>query len=124
MLKIFMVFLGGGIGAAIRYKTSEYFNLIAGFFPFGTLFVNVLGSFIIGFVAALFLSHTNFSPNVKLLLTTGFCGGLTTFSTFAFESWNLFLDGEILKGIIYIILNVILSIAAVILGVLLAKQLG
>lgn len=75
-----------------------------------------------GFGFALFLQKTHIPNEVKLLLTVGFCGGLTTFSTFALDIWNLFLDGEIFKGIIYLLLNVILSIIALGAGVLIAKQ--
>ncbi len=75
-----------------------------------------------GFGFYMFLEKIAVPNEVKLFLTVGFCGGLTTFSTFSLDVWNLFLSGEIYKAILYIILSLILSVGALALGVLVAKQ--
>ncbi|MFI5400754.1 MAG: fluoride efflux transporter CrcB [SAR324 cluster bacterium] len=85
-----IVTVGGGIGALARYVLSTWVHTLTGAaFPWGTLAVNALGSFIIGLVMVLSLERAAISPEVRLLLTTGFCGGLTTFSTFSYETLSL-----------------------------------
>jgi CrcB protein len=91
--------------------------------PFGTLIVNMVGSFIIGFVMFYLDSNELISPQMRILLTTGFCGGLTTFSTFSFETINLIRDSEFLLAGTNIILNVVLSFAAVFLAYIFGKIL-
>lgn len=123
MLKFFMIFLGGGIGAYTRYLTSLYAARFSPNFPLGTLLVNIIGSFIMGVFFTLFQDKFPMQQELKLLITVGFCGALTTFSTFNMDIWNLFLSGNITKGITYIVSNLLLTILALILGVILAKQL-
>jgi fluoride exporter len=85
-----IVTVGGGIGALARYVLSTWVGSIWGVaFPWGTLAVNGIGSFIIGVVMVLSLDRGIVSADVRLLLTTGFCGGLTTFSTFSYETLAL-----------------------------------
>lgn len=122
MYKFIAIFIGGGLGAYIRYITGIYTSKICPCFPIGTLSVNVLGGFIMGLAYVLFMEKIHVSEELKLLLTVGFCGALTTFSAFALDIWNLFLEGNFTKGIIYIILNLVLTIAALALGVAVAKQ--
>ncbi len=122
MLKIFAIFIGGGLGASLRWFLSETFCKIAKSFPISTLFVNILGSFILGFLAYYFISRIYINNELKLLLTAGFCGGLTTFSTFAYENYSMLQNGEILKSLSYIFLSITLSLAGVFAGVYLAKQ--
>jgi fluoride exporter len=100
--------------------TYKYFS--AGF-PYGTLFVNFLGSFIIGIVIFYFDSSKLISNETKIFMTTGFCGGLTTFSTFSYETIELFRDSEYLLSGINIVLNVVISLTAVILAYLLSKAI-
>ena len=81
-----VVAVGGGIGALARYWLSTWIlGLTGAGFPWGTFAVNVIGSFVIGLVMVLSIDRNLISPEARLLLTTGFCGGLTTFSTFSAE---------------------------------------
>ncbi len=122
MIKFLAIFLGGGLGALLRYTTGLFCSRVCSFFPLGTLSVNIIGSFIMGFGYFLFLEKVSVPTEVKLFLTVGFCGGLTTFSTFSLDVWNLFLGGEIVKGLLYVLLSFGLSIAALAAGVMFAKQ--
>lgn len=90
-------------------------------FPFGTMTVNVLGCLIIGFLSALTWTGTVMSPSTKLLLTTGFCGGFTTFSTFMNETSSLMKEGEYLYVFLYLFGSILLGFLAVLAGQQLAK---
>ncbi len=107
-----LVFLGGGIGAILRYLISGMFN--KKHMPLGTFIVNVLGCFIFGIFVS-FLSD----PYNKLLLMTGFCGGFTTFSTFASETAHLFTGSkkDFIQGVIYLISSVVFCVFAMFVGV-------
>ena len=125
-MNVFLVFLGGGLGSVLRYLVKVFCekNLI-GVFPYSTFSVNILGSFFIGFVCALVFYKTSFiSPQLKLFLTIGVAGGFTTFSTYSFEVVELFRNGHFAVGCVYSVLSVIISLAAVICGVLSAKYIG
>lgn len=117
MEKVFYVGLGGFIGASLRYLISAYFTKLAGDqFPYGTLIVNVAGGLLIGFIMYISFKSNYITPNIRLFLTTGILGGLTTFSTFSYETISLFNDSKYLFGITNIFLNLFLSLAGVILG--------
>ena len=111
---LFIVGLGGGIGSIIRYVASLLIN--SKLFPYATLAVNITGSFIIGLVFALTIKEAGFSNNWKLFLATGICGGFTTFSAFSLENVELLQNGKIGIVLTYIILSVVLGIAAAFLG--------
>lgn len=121
MKAIILVFIGGGIGSVLRYATSlalkntAYSNL----FPWSTFIVNILGSFLIGFLTCLALKNA-LNPDLRLLLIVGLCGGFTTFSTFANESLILLKDHSYITFLAYTILSISLGILAVALG----NQLG
>ncbi len=117
MKTVLLVFAGSGVGGVLRYFVQKFF-VDAGFisFPFGTFAVNIAGCFLIGLFNALADKNNMLSPEWRLALTTGFCGGFTTFSTFANENMNLFGNGDYLYFSIYIILSIVLGIAAVVLG--------
>lgn len=120
MLKnLLLVGLGGGIGSILRYATSLVIN--SKHFPWATLAVNVIGSFIIGIVLAMSLRDENFSNNWKLFLATGICGGFTTFSAFSAENMGMLQNGKIAVAVLYITISVVLSIAAGFLGFGMAK---
>jgi len=104
---------GGFIGSVLRAYLNGLVNRnLPHVLPFGTLCVNLIGSFIIGILFALFM-HTNaFSPTVKSFLTTGFLGGLTTYSTFAIETFWLFNQGSLFLALSNALLNVIGTVLA------------
>ena len=96
------IFLGGGLGALLRFLISEQTNrLFLSSFPFGTTVVNILGAFLMGFVVSYFADKVNVSQNIKMFLTIGFLGGFTTFSTFNLDFYQLFSNGEILASLLY-----------------------
>ena len=105
---ILLVALGGALGSVCRYLISK---LSLGTFPWGTLTVNILGSLLIGLLTGLML-RGSVSPEMKLLLVTGFCGGFTTFSTFANENLALLQSGKIGMFIAYALASFVLGVAA------------
>lgn len=111
------VFIGGGIGAVLRYLIS-YFSRVMFQMPiFGTLTANLVGCFLIGCIFGLTLDRIQtISPTLKLLITVGFLGGLTTFSTFSLESFELIKNGKIILALLYILGSCILSLLLVWLG--------
>jgi len=111
-----LVALGGSIGAVFRYLISIFMIQVFGSsFPFGTLLVNVLGSFLMGVIYALGqLSHI--SPELKALIGVGLLGALTTFSTFSNETLLLMQEGDWLKAALNVVLNLSLCLFMVYLG--------
>lgn len=117
---IVFIGIGGFLGAIFRFLISTFVQKISfSFFPVGTLSVNVLGSFIIGFLALYFEQMV--SPNYKALFITGFLGALTTFSTFSLETVSMLQSSEYMKAILNISLNVIFCLIATIGGMILFK---
>jgi CrcB protein len=117
------VALGGSVGSVLRFFSNHYFAMWFGTtFPYGTLFVNVAGSLWLGFVGTLALNKAGlFDPNVRLLLTTGFAGGFTTFSSLAFETMALYQGGSLALALGNVAGNVILGMLGLILGIYLAR---
>jgi CrcB protein len=114
--------IGGFIGAVLRYGISSFsIKYFGTSFPFGTLIVNVIGCFIIGFI----LNYSSFDiqPNIKLLIITGLLGALTTFSTFSYETLTFFDSNQYLLGISNIILNLLLTMLSVFAGKFIASIL-
>lgn len=111
MLGLFTaVFIGGGFGSVLRWYVSVKLTHSGLPFPAGTLLVNLVGAFIIGLALALFPRMPQLDPAWKLLLTTGFCGGLTTFSTFSAEAVALMASGEFFWAAGNILLNLLGSL--------------
>ena len=122
MLNLLAVFLGGGLGAATRYLTGFYMTKVLPVnLPAATFSVNVTGSFLIGFLYILFIEKTDLSPALKLALTVGFCGGLTTFSTFSIELFEMIKNAQFIQAFVYALLSVIICLLAVTVGVYCAK---
>ena len=122
------VFLGGGLGAVCRYLATTAIGARFGMmFPFGTLFVNTLGSFlmalIMGFLLTMAKANNLLSEPLRLLLTVGFLGGFTTFSSFSMETLTLIRSGSIVLAISNIVANVMLGLIAAILGLYLATMI-
>jgi len=122
MTLLLMIGMGGFLGAISRFLIASYVQHASGsLFPVGTLSVNVLGSFIIGFAAMFFAQVVE--PEYKSFVVTGFLGALTTFSTFSWENVTMLQDGDYTKVALNIFLNVILTLSATLLAVILFKKL-
>ena len=120
---LWYVALGSAVGGASRFALSTFVQQRASSaFPFGTLIVNITGSLILGFVLRYALASPSVSAEMRALLTTGFCGGYTTFSTFSYESIALIEDGDYRRAAIYIVLSVVVSLIATFLGIAVAGQ--
>jgi len=117
MAKMIYVGMGGFLGASLRYLISMGSARLFGTgMPYGTLIVNVLGGFLIGFIMELSFSTESISPDMRLFLTTGILGGLTTFSTFSYETMSMINEGSYMLGTINICLNLFFSLLGVVLG--------
>lgn len=119
MIRIFLaVSIGGAFGSLLRYGTgvwlSKYFHYA---FPYATFTVNVVGCFLIGVFYSLSEHYHWFSPNLRLFLITGFCGGLTTFSAFAYENIKLLQEGNTIVFIVYSVGSFALALLAVVAGI-------
>ena len=116
-----MVGIGGFLGSMGRHLVYQWFlKLIPGFNPIGTLVVNILGSFILGF---LIHSTSRLEKDHFLLLTSGFCGGFTTFSTFSVENIHMLTEGNVLGSFTYASLSLFLGIGAAYAGWILGKNI-
>jgi len=118
-----MVLLGGGAGSLARYVVGTVImNRVGGRFPLGTVFINITGSFLIGFIMTLLTERLNPNPNWRLLLVVGFLGGYTTFSSFEWETLGLVRDGGRWLGLFNVVGSVTLGYVAVWLGAIIAGK--
>lgn len=122
--RVLIVGAGGFLGAALRYIISSVTAKYLGDFPIGTLIVNVAGGFIMGFIMEASNSMWPISADARLFLTTGILGGLTTFSTFSYETISYLSDGEYLMGGLNAGLNLTLALFACWLGRLTVRKLA
>lgn len=121
---IWFVALGSALGGVTRYLLGGWIQQRAGTaFPIQTLLINVTGSLLLGFLQRYALESVAISPEIRTMLTIGFCGGYTTFSTFSFETVRMLEDGDWKRAALYVSLSVILSVGAAVLGISAAKEL-
>jgi CrcB protein len=119
---ILLVALGGAAGSIVRYVSQLYMHqAFPHSFPFGTFTVNIVGCFLIGIISGLMLRTHTVSPDWGLLLTTGFCGGFTTFSAFALDNITLLRNGQLIYFILYTAGSVALGILATWFGLTITK---
>ena len=112
LVSYFWVALGGSLGSTARYWMSHAVAQVAGeTFPWGTLLVNVLGSFVIGWFSPLPTSE-----GMRLFVAVGICGGFTTFSAFSLQTCNLLRGGEHALALAYIVASVLLCVTATVIG--------
>ncbi|MDB4206347.1 fluoride efflux transporter CrcB [bacterium] len=122
MKQVLLVFIGGGTGSALRYLVGKIFNSTTQGYPWGTFSVNIIGSLLIGVLMGMVLKNSSLSENQTLLLVTGFCGGFTTFSAFAYENQIFLKEGDLTNFFIYTLGSIGLGLLAVFLGFFLSKN--
>jgi CrcB protein len=121
---VWYIALGSAIGGVSRFLVGAAVQQRAGMlFPVGTLVVNVSGSLLLGFIMRLALGTPAFTAEMRALLTAGFCGGYTTFSTFSFETAMLIEDGTYGRAAVYAVASTLLALAGTFAGFALARAL-
>ena len=113
--------MGGGLGSCLRFLIGRWLNSPQTGIPFGTLAANILGSLIIGLVLGWALKNQTMTSSMVSLIAIGFCGGFTTFSTFAYENHLLLRSGDFLNFALYTLGSLIIGFAAVFLGMWISK---
>ena len=114
----FWVLLGSAIGGLLRYLIGLWTIPVSGTFPTGTLIINVVGSFVIGYFGTLTLHGGRHpaSDNMRLFVMVGLCGGFTTFSSFSLQTYDLLRSGHWVRALAYVVLSSVLGLAAVAVG--------
>ncbi len=121
-MKILIVGAGGFVGAILRYLFSKWITLLVGnIIPFGTLFVNVVGSFALGYIHTLSVERLSIGGDMRLFIEVGILGAFTTFSTFSIETLHLFEDGAYMLALLYMFLNLFISLVAAFMGIHFAR---
>lgn len=123
LTKILAIGIGGALGAIARYliNISPLANLFEKF-PFPTFFINITGSFLIGFLLILFTDKFAINDNLRLAIIVGFLGAFTTFSTFELEIWELIKENHFPTAFLYLFLSIVVGFIGVLSGVWLAKR--
>ena len=121
MKQLILVFVGGGFGSVLRFLIGKWLNNTDDGIPYGTFAANIIGSLLIGIILGVAAKNNALSDNQILLLATGFCGGFTTFSTFAYENHVFLKSGDFTSFAIYTIASFIIGFLAVFLGLYLVK---
>ena len=118
------VTLGSALGGLLRYALSRLTLSLDADFPWGTIFINLLGSFVIGYFGTLTLHGTRYEvpENTRIFVMIGLCGGFTTFSSFSLQSFDLLRSGHWMRALANIVLSVVLCFAAVAAGHVLARH--
>ena len=121
MKQMLFIALGGSIGALARFGIAKFVNQVSGgVFPWGTMTVNFLGLFVMGFLYELF-EKTLVPSEIRLFLTVGFLGALTTFSTYGMETITLFRNGQYGAAVLNIVLSNVIGIVLVVAGIFIAR---
>lgn len=123
MKQLLLIFIGGGTGSVLRYLVGKLLNNSQTGIPYGTFVANILGSLLIGIILGFAAKNETLTQNHTLLLATGFCGGFTTFSTFAYENHVFLKAGDFTTFVIYTIASFIVGFLAVFGGIFLTKFL-
>ncbi|MEP6571937.1 MAG: fluoride efflux transporter CrcB [Gemmatimonadota bacterium] len=119
---LWYIAVGSAVGGVIRYLLGGLIQRLAGgSFPLGTLVINVSGSLLLGFLLRYALESSSISPEMRAMLTIGFCGGYTTFSTFSYDTIRLLEAGSYGRAGLYIVASVVLSLAGTMVGFGLAR---
>ena len=124
MARFFLICLGGVVGTGARYLFSTAVTRAFGNFPFGTLGVNVIGSFLASVVMVLALEKSALSPDQRLIVVTGGLGGFTTYSSFNYETLHLAQSGAGALAVVNVVITLVACLGAGIVGIWLARQLG
>ena len=123
MKQVLFVFIGGGFGSVLRYIIGKWLNTTHNGIPYGTFTVNILGSLLIGIILGYAAKSETLTQNHILLLATGFCGGFTTFSTFAYENQVFLKSGDFTSFAFYTIISFVVGFSAVFAGIYLVKYI-
>ncbi len=116
--------LGGGVGSILRYILHTRIDQLHAYsFPIGVLMVNIIGSFLMGFLAWVLTTQIHVAEEHRVAILVGLLGGFTTFSTFSHDTLHMILQGEYFSVVLHIVLSVVLCIMAAGAGLLLAKSL-
>ena len=127
MLGYLVVFLGAGVGGAIRHGMNIWVaRWLGAHFPYHTFIINILGSFIIGFFSTMTVAHGRFPApeNLRLFVMVGICGGFTTFSAFSLQTLDLLRAGAPFRAGVNIVVSVVLCVLSVALGHYIASQIN
>ena len=125
MTKYLMVGLGGCLGSILRFWMGGYVsNRLGTRFPYGTFVVNCTACFLIGLIVTVLAEKANWSSNWRYLIPIGFIGGFSTFSTFEYETFRVFQDGEFFVAALNVILSVVVGFVSVWLGVITGRSIA
>jgi CrcB protein len=125
MTKYLMVAIGGALGSVLRFWVGSYIsNRFPTRFPSGTFIINCTASFLIGFVITVLSEKADWSPNWRYLIPIGFIGGYSTFSTFEYETFRVFQEGELLISGLNVALSVVVGFVSVWLGVITGRTIA
>jgi len=116
-----LVFIGGGAGSSLRFLLTHYLNKAPNAIPYGTLIANISGSLLIGIILGVAIKNDLLTSNTTIFLAMGFCGGYTTFSTFAYENQVFLKNGDFSLFALYTLGSIALGVAAVFLGLWVAR---
>ena len=124
MKAVIFIAMGGAIGAVLRYGASlGVYSFMGRDFPYGTLFVNVTGSLLMGLLSVIMLERFNIGSEWRAAALVGVLGSFTTFSTFSIETLNLLEQGDVMRAVTNIVLSVLVCLVAVWFGVLIGRQI-